>query len=181
MRLEGEWHGPIIGGGFYHIQKYLVAPDKLPDHLIWHKWQSYWTWISGFMLLVLVYYVGAEFYLIDLEKMDLQVWQAVGISMASLGFGWVIYDQLCKSRFGEDNTRLMVFLFVLLVIMAWGYTQMFYRPRRAFAFGRVHRHHHVGQCVLHHYPEPEDRCGRSESGPGARCQIRQDRQATFDP
>ncbi|CUX81553.1 MAG: putative membrane protein [Roseibaca calidilacus] len=118
-----EWQ--VHGGGFYHIQKYLVAPDKLPDHLIWHKWQSYWTWISGFMLLVLVYYVGAEFYLIDLEKMDLQVWQAVGISMASLGFGWVIYDQLCKSRFGEDNTRLMVFLFVLLVIMAWGYTQMF--------------------------------------------------------
>ena len=64
--------------------------------------------MSGFVLLVLVYYVGAEFYLIDLEKMELQVWQAVGISVASLGLGWVIYDQLCKSRFGEDNTRLMV-------------------------------------------------------------------------
>ncbi|MCC1480476.1 urate hydroxylase PuuD [Roseibaca sp. Y0-43] len=118
-----EWQ--VHGGGFYHIQKYLVAPDKLPDHLIWHKWQSYWTWISGFTLLVLVYYVGAEFYLIDLEKMELQTWQAVAISVASLGLGWVIYDQLCKSRFGEDNTRLMVFLFVLLVIMAWGYTQVF--------------------------------------------------------
>ena len=118
-----EWQ--VHGGGFYHIQKYLVAPDKMPDHLIWHKWQSYWTWMSGFVLLVLVYYVGAEFYLIDLEKMDLQVWQAVGISVASLGLGWVIYDRLCKSRFGEDNTRLMVFLFVLLVIMAWGYTQVF--------------------------------------------------------
>jgi uncharacterized membrane protein len=118
-----EWQ--VHGGGFYHIQKYLVAPDKMPDHLIWHKWQSYWTWMSGFVLLVLVYYVGAEFYLIDLEKMDLQTWQAVAISVASLGLGWVIYDQLCKSRFGEDNTRLMVFLFVLLVIMAWGYTQVF--------------------------------------------------------
>ncbi|MBN2759226.1 MAG: urate hydroxylase PuuD, partial [Rhodobacteraceae bacterium] len=69
-----EWQ--VHGGGFYHIQKYLVAPDKMPDHLIWHKWQSYWTWISGFTLLVLVYYIGAEFYLIDLDKMDLQVWQA---------------------------------------------------------------------------------------------------------
>lgn len=118
-----EWQ--VHGGGFYHIQKYLVAPDKLPDHLIWHKWQSYWTWISGFTLLVLVYYVGAEFYLIDLEKMELQTWQAVAISVTSLGLGWVIYDQLCKSRFGEDNTRLMVFLFVLLVIMAWAYTQVF--------------------------------------------------------
>src|SRR6056297_1816080 len=96
-----EWQ--VHGGGFYHIQKYLVAPDKMPDHLIWHKWQSYWTWLSGFVLLVLVYYVGAEFYLIDLEKMELQVWQAVAISVASLGLGWLIYDRLCKSRFGEDN------------------------------------------------------------------------------
>jgi uncharacterized membrane protein len=118
-----EWQ--VHGGGFYHIQKYLVAPDFLPEHLIWHKWQSYMTWVSGFVLLALVYYVGAEFYLIDSTKADLAVWQAVGISLASLALGWVIYDQLCKSRFGEDNTRLMVLLFVLLVIMAWGYTQVF--------------------------------------------------------
>ncbi len=118
-----EWQ--VHGGGFYHIQKYLVAPDRLPEHLIWHKWQSYWTWISGFVLLVLVYYVGAEFYLIDVEVMDLAVWQAVVISIASLGVGWLIYDTLCKSRFGEDNTRLMLLLFVLLVVMAWGYTQVF--------------------------------------------------------
>jgi uncharacterized membrane protein len=118
-----EWQ--VHGGGFYHIQKYLVAPERLPQHLIWHKWQSYWTWMSGFVLLVLVYYVGAEFYLIDAGKLDLQVWQAVGLSVASLALGWVIYDLLCKSKFGEDNTRLMVLLFVLLVIMAWGYTQVF--------------------------------------------------------
>lgn len=118
-----EWQ--VHGGGFYHIQKYLVAPDRLPEHLIWHKWQSYWTWLSGFALLVLVYYVGAEFYLIDANKLDLAVWQGVALSVASLAVGWLIYDGLCKSRFGEDNTRLMVFLFVLLVIMAWGYTQIF--------------------------------------------------------
>ncbi len=118
-----EWQ--VHGGGFYHIQKYLVAPDRLPEHLIWHKWQSYWTWLSGFALLALVYYVGAEFYLIDREVADLDVWQAIAISVASLAFGWVIYDLLCKSRFGADNTRLMVLLFVLLVIMSWGYTQVF--------------------------------------------------------
>ena len=118
-----EWQ--VHGGGFYHIQKYLVAPDKMPDHLIWHKWQSYSTWLSGFVLLALIYYVGAEFYLIDATRADLAVWQAVAISLASLGLGWIIYDQICKSRFGEDNTRLMVLLFVLLVIMAWGYTQVF--------------------------------------------------------
>ncbi|MGY6696816.1 MAG: urate hydroxylase PuuD [Roseinatronobacter sp.] len=118
-----EWQ--VHGGGFYHIQKYMVAPARLPEHLIWHKWQSYWTWLSGFALLVLVYYVGAEFYLIDATVMDLAVWQGIAISIASLALGWVIYDALCKSRFGEDNSRLMLLLFVLLVAMSWGYTQVF--------------------------------------------------------
>ena len=118
-----EWQ--VHGGGFYHIQKYMVAPARLPEHLIWHKWQSYWTWLSGFALLILVYYVGAEFYLIDATVMDLAVWQGIVISVASLALGWVIYDMLCKSRFGEDNSRLMLLLFVLLVVMSWGYTQVF--------------------------------------------------------
>ncbi|MGP9789434.1 urate hydroxylase PuuD [Roseinatronobacter sp. NSM] len=118
-----EWQ--VHGGGFYHVQKYLVAPARLPEHLIWFKWESYFTWLSGFALLVLVYYVGAEFYLIDANTLDLAVWQAVAISVASLGLGWLVYDLLCKSRLGDDNNRLMVVLFVLLVIMAWGYTQVF--------------------------------------------------------
>lgn len=118
-----EWQ--VHGGGFYHIQKYLIAPERLPEHLVWFKWESYFTWLSGFALLVLVYYVGAEFYLIDPGVADLAVWQGVAISIASLAIGWVIYDGLCKSRFGADNNRLMVLLFVLLVIMSWGYTQVF--------------------------------------------------------
>ena len=118
-----EWQ--VHGGGFYHVQKYLVAPDRLPDHLIWFKWESYATWLSGFALLVLVYYLGAELYLVDPTVADLAVWQAVLISLASLTFGWLAYDTLCKSRFGDDNTRLMVLLYVILVAMAWGYTQVF--------------------------------------------------------
>ena len=118
-----EWQ--VHGGGFYHIQKYLVAPANLPDHLIWFKWESYATWLSGFALLVLVYYLGAEFYLIDPEVADITQWQGVLISLLSLGVGWVIYDFLCKSKFGEDNNRLMVLLFGVLVVMAWGYTQVF--------------------------------------------------------
>lgn len=118
-----EWQ--VHGGGFYHVQKYLVAPARLPEHLIWFKWESYFTWLSGFALLVLVYYVGAEFYLIDANTLDLAVWQAIAISIASLGLGWLVYDRLCKSRFGDNNNRLMILLFVLLVIMAWGYTQVF--------------------------------------------------------
>ena len=118
-----EWQ--VHGGGFYHIQKYLVAPDQMPGDLVWFKWESYATWLSGFALLVLMYYLGAELYLIDPNVADLAVWQAVGISLASLGLGWVAYDQICKSRFGNDNTRLMLLLYVILVGMAWFYTQVF--------------------------------------------------------
>ena len=118
-----EWQ--VHGGGFYHVQKYLVAPDAMPDHLVWFKWESYATWLSGFFMLVLVYYMGAELYLIDPTVMDLTASQAVGISVGSLVFGWVVYDLICKSRFGDDNTRLMLGLYVILVGMAWGYAQVF--------------------------------------------------------
>jgi len=118
-----EWQ--VHGGGFYHIQKYLVAPDALPEHLTWFKWEAYWTWISGFALLCLVYYLGADLYLVDPNVADISIPVAIAVSLASLGFGWIVYDRLCKSPLGETPTVLMVLLFVLLVAMAWGYTQVF--------------------------------------------------------
>ncbi|WP_300032581.1 urate hydroxylase PuuD [uncultured Roseobacter sp.] len=118
-----EWQ--VHGGGFYHIQKYLVAPENMPDGLIWHKWQSYWTWISGFVLLILVYYLGAEFYLIDPAVLDLAVWQAVALSVGSLAFGWIAYTTLCRVFVDADQTVLMLALFGVLVAMSWFYTQVF--------------------------------------------------------
>ncbi len=118
-----EWQ--VHGGGFYHIQKYLVAPEKMPGDLVWFKWESYMTWISGFALLCLVYYLGADLYLVDPEVRALTTWQAIAISLGSLAFGWIAYDQICKSRFGDDNTRLMIGLFVILVGMAYFYTSVF--------------------------------------------------------
>jgi uncharacterized membrane protein len=118
-----EWQ--VHGGGFYHIEKYLVAPDRLPDHLIWFKWEAYSTWLSGFALLVLVYYLGGELYLIDPTVLDIPVWQGVAISIVSLAVGWVVYDALCKSPLGDNPTLLMVLLFGVLVVMSWGYTQVF--------------------------------------------------------
>ncbi|MBC7139248.1 MAG: urate hydroxylase PuuD [Defluviimonas sp.] len=118
-----QWQ--VHGGGFYHIQKYLVAPERMPADLIWFKWESYSTWLSGFALLALVYYLGADLYLVDPNVLDIPVWQAVCLSLGSLGLGWLIYDTICKSRFGDDNTRLMIGLYVILVVMAWGYTQVF--------------------------------------------------------
>jgi uncharacterized membrane protein len=118
-----EWQ--VHGGGFYHIQKYLVAPEAMPAHLTWFKWESYSTWLTGFAMLVLVYFFGAEFFLIDPDVMDLTVPQAIAISLASLAFGWLIYDLICKSRFGDDNTRLMLGLYVILVAMSYFYTHVF--------------------------------------------------------
>lgn len=118
-----EWQ--VHGGGFYHVRKFLVAPEAMPEHLTWFKWESYMTWLSGFAMLVIIYYFGADLFLVDRTVMELQNWQAISISIGSLALGWVIYDALCKSKFGDDNTRLMVLLFVLLVAMAWGYTQVF--------------------------------------------------------
>jgi len=118
-----EWQ--VHGGGFYHIQKYLVAPPGMPDHLTWFKWESYATWMSGFALLVVVYYLGAQFYLIDPAIADLAVWQAIGISAGSLVGGWFAYDAICKSRFGDQPLRLMLGLYVVLVGMAYFYTLVF--------------------------------------------------------
>lgn len=118
-----EWQ--VHGGGFYHVQKYLIAPDKMPSDLVWFKWESYSTWLSGFALLAIVYYIGGDLYLIDPAKADISVLQGAMISVASLGFGWVVYDQLCKSRLGENSTGLMLLLFVILIGMAWFYTQVF--------------------------------------------------------
>lgn len=121
---DGEaWQ--VHGGGFYHIQKYLVAPDRMPGDLVWFKWESYATWLSGFALLSIVYYAGGSLYLVDPGVLDIPVWQAVALSLASLTFGWVAYDLICKSRFGDDNRRLMIGLYLVLVGMAYFYTHVF--------------------------------------------------------
>ncbi|PWW01766.1 putative membrane protein [Hoeflea marina] len=118
-----EWQ--VHGGGFYHIQKYLVAPAEMPEHLTWFKWESYATWLSGFAMLAVVYYAGAELYLIDRSVLDVPGWQAIGLSIGSLVLGWIIYDLLCRSPLGKSTGGLMVLLFGVLVAMAWGYTHLF--------------------------------------------------------
>ena len=118
-----EWQ--VHGGSFYHIQKYLVAPERMPEHLVWFKWESYATWLSGFAMLAILYYAGADLYLVDRAVWDVPAWVAILVSLASLSVGWLLYDNLCKSRLASSPTTLMVILFVILVAMAWGYTQVF--------------------------------------------------------
>ena len=118
-----EWQ--VHGGGFYHIRKYLVAPEQMPEHLTWFKWESYATWLSGAALLAVVYWAGGELYLIDQNKAELSLWQGILISAGSLAIGWIVYDMLCKHGPKDHPTVLMVILFVLLVVMGWGYNQIF--------------------------------------------------------
>ena len=118
-----EWQ--VHGGGFYHINKFLVAPENMPEHLVWFKWESYATWLSGAAMLMIVYWLGAELYLIDPAKMNFTTLQAIAVSAGSLTVGWILYDVLCKSKLGETPTVLMLLLFVILVAMSWGYNQIF--------------------------------------------------------
>jgi uncharacterized membrane protein len=97
----------------------------MPAELIWFKWESYSTWLSGFALLAVIYYLGADLYLVDANVLDIPAWQAILISVASLALGWVLYDSLCKSGIGQDSTLLMIVLFMILVAMSWGYTRVF--------------------------------------------------------
>ena len=115
----------VHGGGFYHVRKYLTAPETLPKDLLWFKWEAYLTWVTGFLLLVVLYYVQAESYLIDPNVMALTQWQAIGISLASFALGWTIYTALCRSPIGRNTGLLASCLFAMLLAFAWGYTHLF--------------------------------------------------------
>ncbi len=115
----------VHGGGFYHVEKFTVAPTDLPPDLLWYKWEAYLTWATGFLLLVVQYYWKAESYLIHPGVLRLLPSQAFVLSVGSLILGWLIYDYLCKSRIGRNPMLLAVAVFVLIVAFAWFFSQVF--------------------------------------------------------
>ena len=124
----------IHGGGFYHVKKYKVAPPALPEHIAWFKWEAYTTWLSGFALMVVLYYFNANAYLIDPSVADLTSWEAVGISVGLLVVAWVTYDVLCRLLVGRGRNgaiALWVLILLLTALAAWGCGQLF-QPRAAF-------------------------------------------------
>jgi uncharacterized membrane protein len=118
-----EWQ--VHGGGFYHMMKYLVAPAQMPDHLTWFKWEAYTTWLSGFALLVFVYYLGADLYLIDKAVLDLTAVQAALIAFFSLAVAWLVYEALCRSPLGKYDVALALVGYVFLVALTYGFTHVF--------------------------------------------------------
>ena len=122
--ISGElW--AVHGGGFYNARKYPMGPDRLPEPLHWFKWEAYTTWMSGFFLLCLVYYVGADAYLIDKQVADLTRGAAILIGLITLGCGWVVYDILCRSPLAENEGRLAAVLAIFVAAVAWGLCHVF--------------------------------------------------------
>ncbi len=121
----------VHGGGFYHVQKYMVAPEEMPKDLKWFQWESYATWLTGFALMSVVYYWQADIYLIDPSVLPLSKLQAVGISLAVLVASWVGYDILCKSPLKNNQAAMFAVLFVFIVAAAFGLDKVF-SPRAVF-------------------------------------------------
>ena len=126
--LPAEAYGEawqVHGGGFYNMVKYLVAPTRLPDELTWFKWEAYATWISGFALVIAIYYAGASLYLIDPAVLAISPTTGIAISIAGLLLGWAAYDGLCRSPLGRNETVLAAVGFVFLVALGYAATRIF--------------------------------------------------------
>src|SRR5207249_8619347 len=121
----GELWG-VHGGGFYCSQKFLTGPkgEPLSEDLHWSKWEAYTTWLSGIALLAIIYWFGANAYLIDTSVMPLTPAAAVGISIATLVFGWLIYDGLCR-LLGDKPVLLGALVYAFIVLVAWGLFHVF--------------------------------------------------------
>ena len=114
----------VHGGGFYHVEKFENAPEKLPDILHWFKWEAYLTWITGFAMMILVFYLAPSIYLIDASVSNISPGTAIAISLGSMLFGWLIYDQLCKTKLSENGMLFFWIIFLSLTLLAYVLTHL---------------------------------------------------------
>ncbi len=115
----------VHGGGFYYLEKYKVAPKAIPKHLHWFKYEAYFTWVSGFALLFIIYYFNASAMLIDVNVMKLSTAAAIGISIGSFIAGWCLYDLLCKSPLRKKPALFTLSGLAILIAFAWFYSHVF--------------------------------------------------------
>jgi uncharacterized membrane protein len=140
--VKGElW--AVHGGGFYHSQKYMTAPSHMPEHLHWFKWEAYTTWLSGFALLIVLYYVGAPVYLIDTAKHAFTQPQAIGTGLAFIFGGLLVYEGLCRSPLGQRPRLFGIAWFLALTAATYVLTQLF-TDRGAF----IHVGAIIGTCMV---------------------------------
>jgi uncharacterized membrane protein len=126
--VAGEFWG-VHGGGLYHSQKYRLTPAEMPEPLHWFKWEAYTTWLSGFALMVVLYYFDAEVRLVDTGTADLEQWQAVALSVGGIAVAWIVYDVLCRTV--RSQFALAVLGTALVALAAWGASELF-SPRAAY-------------------------------------------------
>ena len=128
----------VHGGGFYLAEKYSVAPARMPEELHWFKYEAYFTWLTGFLLLAIIYYFQADAFLIDRDKLPLDPAWAMILSAGSLAAGWLIYDGMCRSPLGQKKGLLALALFVEIAAFTFFYHAVF-SDRAAFL--------HVGALI----------------------------------
>ena len=128
--IEGElWS--VHSGGFYNIHKLKEPPKKFPKELHWFKWEAYTTWISGFVLLIIVYYLNAEGLMIDKNVNDITPFTAIIISIIFLISSWFLYDLLCKSKLLNQTALFTTICFIISVIVCYFLTKI-YGSRAAY-------------------------------------------------
>ncbi|CCD88714.1 conserved hypothetical protein; putative membrane protein; putative Cytochrome c region [Bradyrhizobium sp. ORS 285] len=114
----------VHGGGFYHIVKYLVAPAQMPSELTWFKWEAYTTWLSGFVLMIVVYYLNADLFLVDKSILDLTPFQAGLFSFGSLALAWLLYEGACRSGLARHELPFAIGGYIFLVALTYAFTHV---------------------------------------------------------
>ncbi len=153
----------IHGGGFYHVQKYRVAPRTLPERLLWFKWEAYATWLSGFALLVVLYYLNADLYLIDRDVADLGPLAATAISVGLLAAAWVVYDLLCRLLRGRELV-LGACLLGLTTLAAYGVSHLFSARAVSIQVGAMLGTMMAGNVLLNIIPAHRELIRAKEAG-----------------
>src|SRR5450432_4517649 len=121
--VKGEaWQ--VHGGGFYQMIKFMVAPSAMPDELTWFKWEAYTTWLSGFALMVVVYYLDAELFLVDKSNLDLTPLQAGLFSFVSLALAWLLYEGACRSGLARHELGFAIGGYLFLVALTYAFTHV---------------------------------------------------------
>jgi uncharacterized membrane protein len=128
----------IHGGGFYYIEKYKIAPGEIPKTLHWFKYEAYFTWLTGIILLLLVYYLNAQAYMLDPAISDISSGAAVSLGIGALIIGWFIYDFLCRTPLLQKKKAFAIIGFAVMTLIAYILSQ-YLSGRAAFM--------HVGALI----------------------------------
>jgi len=127
----------IHGGGIYEVAKYTLQPEKIPEILHWFKWEAYTTWLTGMLLLIIIYYLGADSYLIDKRVADLSQIKAIVLGLGFIVGSWVVYELLCSSQLTNNSYVISILLIVFATVIAYSLTKLFSGRGAYIHFGAI--------------------------------------------